>query len=256
MGQWLGQMTSIGFFGDSFCSELQYEFGDTKGNTYLKLVADAIGGGVVHLGRPGSSVWDTILLQFNAIKKAKTVNMPDICVFVWTDPARVYHPKIRDITASTAIHQSEVKSQNQALWKAAKDYYSQLMDMEKVDLEYRSLLYYVDNVLLKSLPGTTKIIHMWSFGYPSHLVSDAFSPNKIEYPHTWEHGVEIRPALVTLSDDHNRKWQHTNQEERANHFNGAEKNELIANWILTAIENYRDGLLLDHSTTVTEQFWK
>jgi hypothetical protein len=246
-------MKSIGFFGDSFCSAIQSQTGDS---TYLKLAADQLGASIVHTGEPGSSAWDTVLLQFNAVKNAITVSMPDICVFVWTDPARLYHPKIRDITVGTAIQNAKHQSQDQPIWQAAKDYYLHIMDDEKVDLEYRSLLYYIDNVILAQLPSTTKIIHMWSFGDPVNRTGTEFQPNSINYAHTWVHGVEIRPALVALSNDHNRKWQQTDEYERANHFNGAEKNDLIANWILTAIENYRDGLLLDYSTTVTEQFWK
>ena len=84
----------IGFFGDSFVYELSnphswyYNY-----VTYLKLIKDHYNAEVVNLGVGGSSYWDSIIKQFPPHEN----NLPDVCVFCWTDSGRVYHPTVRNL---------------------------------------------------------------------------------------------------------------------------------------------------------------
>ena len=84
----------IGFFGDSFCADLQ-------SGTYLQLLATHYGADVVNVGYGGSSIWDVLLLQIDPFIKKN--NIPDICVFVWTEPTRLFHQVLRNINFTTAV---------------------------------------------------------------------------------------------------------------------------------------------------------
>jgi hypothetical protein len=90
---------TIGFFGDSFCSEIRnhhsiwYNY-----DTYMKKLADHYDATVVNVGHGGCSIWDTLLLQLNPLIEKNEV--PDICVFVWTIPGRLFNRKIRRLNST------------------------------------------------------------------------------------------------------------------------------------------------------------
>jgi hypothetical protein len=44
-------------------------------------------------------------------------------------------------------------------------------------------------------------------------------------------------------------------DKRANHLEGEEKNNIVASWIIHAIDNYENGKILDYSTDV-ELLWQ
>lgn len=214
-------MKSIGFYGDSFCADLENDHSKTNNyDTYIKMLSkDAT---IVNLGLGGSSVWDNILLQF------QEDNLPEVCIFVWTEPDRLFHRKHRNLNWFS-INNDNFKDSEPLLHSAVLKYYSQLHDFEKHKIECSALLYYFDNVVLSKYKNT-KFIHMWSF--------------KDSIYHRWSNGVEIRPALIELSvkdsDDLPRR------DRRANHIEGQEKNSLLYNVIKDAIENYENGRLINY----------
>ena len=245
---------TIGFFGDSFAAE-DYNAHSWwfKYETYIRKTADYYDAKIVNLGQGGSSIWDAILIQLNPLIESNTV--PDICVFVWTNPGRLFHREVRRINHSDSltpkIHTYSIFKHK--IWEAAKQYYLHLYDQEQANLEHLSFMYYIDNVILPSLPKTTKIIHLWSSADPINWDTQNFHPAKISYPYKWKHGVEIRPALLSLSLS-DQDVSILQVDKRANHIEGEVKNSLLSSWIKYAISRYEDGLCLDYTDDVAK-FW-
>lgn len=173
----------IGFFGDSFCADVQP-------GTYLQLLADHYGADVAHVGYGGSSIWDVLLLQIDPFIKHN--NIPDICVFVWTEPSRLFHPVLRNITTSSAVTgawRSTGKS-NEIIYGAAREYYLHLHNTELTHYICTAALHYFDTVILPTFPNNTKIVHLWSFGVDEQGLSHPF--------HTWKNGIEIHPSFTSI----------------------------------------------------------
>ena len=222
---------TIGFFGDSFCATTSSLHSLMNGyTTYINKLVNHYGVDIVNLGHGGSSVWDVVLTQLQPLIDANSI--PDICVFVWTDPSRLYHKSVRNINC---VSSEGTHLLDRSVWRAAKQYYRQLHDYEQTKLAYTSLLQYVDNNILSALPTTTKVVHLWSFGNPASWDNIGFLSNNITYPHTWKHGVEIRPALasISLSD---RSFEVLAHDKSANHLEGNTKNDIVFEWIRNAID--------------------
>ena len=87
-------MTTIGFFGDSFCAEVSNQHSESNGyKTYIEKLISHYNADLVNLGVPGCSVWDTTLIQFKPFEK----NPPDICIFSWTGGGGLFHRTQRDL---------------------------------------------------------------------------------------------------------------------------------------------------------------
>jgi hypothetical protein len=241
------QKIKIGFFGDSFCAErtnhhsLVYRY-----NTYMDLLLNHYNADLANVGKGGSSIYDTVLLQLKPFIDTDTV--PDICVFVWTNSGRLFNRKVRHINHTSALNfkLGITNFFTRHIWSAAKQYYEQLYDHEQVELEYVAMLNYIDNAILTQLPNKTKIIHLWSFG-TADWQNKKFNPSSITYPYTWKTGVEIRPALVSLSL-YDNDIETLSTDHRCNHLDGKFKNELLFSWIKQSIEE--SGQSLDYSAVI------
>jgi hypothetical protein len=242
---------TIGFFGDSFCADSTNLHSLTNSyKTYIKKLEKHFNIKTVNLGHGGSSVWDSILLQLKPFIDSDTV--PDICVFIWTHRGRLFNRKIRRLN-STDVRVKSFGPFKQSIANAAKEFYIHLYDEEKEQLEYLAILRYVDQVILPSLPSTTKIIHLWSTGNLKEWQGEGFYPSNISYTYDWIHGTEIRPSLISLSL-YDNDVSILSSDRRANHLDGDFKNELLFNWIRTAIEDSDDNQ--DHSELVETFFNK
>lgn len=244
------QFKTIGFFGDSFCAELDSLHADDNGyQTYIKMIKDHYNVSVENLGQGGSGVWD---LYLNQLKPLIDKNqLPDVCVFVWSLSGRVFHRQVRRINSSDALNPQPhtYNKKFAAVWEAAKQYYQYLYDQEKEDLEYISAIHYLDKEILTKIEGKTKIVHLWAFGKMLGWGNEYVKPCKINYEYRWTTGVEIRPSLLSLSlvgADINI----LQTDRRANHLEGTAKNTLVYDWLKEAIENYEAGRLLDFSSDV------
>jgi len=212
--------TTIGFFGDSFCSDISNDHSiNNNYSTYLTKVSNHFNATITNTGVGGSSVWDLILIQF---KQQLEKGLPDICVFVWTDMQRLFDRKYRNINFRTSEYTSTPEHD------AAKQYFYHLYDDEKHRLEYMSLLYYFDTVILPNHPNS-KFVHLWSFGEELDLRT-----NKRGYLYSWKSGIEIKPALELFSIDDGEELP--SLDSRANHIAGEEKNQQVANKIISAIK--------------------
>jgi hypothetical protein len=228
-------MTTIGFFGDSFCADISSVYTET----YLQKLARHFSSEITHVGISGSSVWDTVIKQLLPLIKNNSV--PDICVFVWTEHSRLYHDSIRNINVSTL---DDLKD---PLKKSVELYYNHLYNDIQSRLAYTSLLYYVDKELCAKL--SCKIVHLWGFGFaktkltitdfisptPLKIIDNKFFNSKnIDFAIRWQNGVEIRPCLMSLIDLDN--WSLA-----SNHIPDAKTNEMIFLAVKDAVENYQNG---------------
>jgi hypothetical protein len=181
----------IGFFGDSFCACNTKMF--WRGETYIKKLQNHYSADIVNLGERGSSIWDLLLIQLDPFIKTNT--LPDICIFVWTEPDRIFHRTIRNINSGS----SRTYKHKNKIWETANNYYDHLLDRDLSELQYVAGLQYIDNNILSKFPSTTKIVHLWSFGKSMHWNDEGVKPENLQYLHTWKHGVEIRPSMMTVA---------------------------------------------------------
>jgi hypothetical protein len=204
---------TIGFFGDSFCSQACSTHSVRNNyDTYLTKVSNHFEATITNTGVGGSSVWDLILLQF---KEQTKQGLPDVCVFVWTSMQRIFDRKYRSITFRSSEYTRSSEHD------AARQYFYHLYDDEKQRLEYTSLLHYFDTVILPNYPNS-KFVHLWSFGEELEL-------------YKWKNGIEIKPALESFSIVDGGELPEF--DIRANHIEGNEKNQQVADKIITAINS-------------------
>ena len=214
-------MKTIGFFGDSYCA---VDAG------WIRSIADHYSAKITHLGKPGSSIPDLILNQWN--KEVLRGRTPDIAVFVWTTDSRLYHSTQRSITPEKALS-TRVKDNNRELWEAAKQYYMYLYDAEYMALNAASLTCHFDRMVLPLLPNT-KIVHLWAFGQPIPGRRN-YLPEGIAYPYTFTTGVEVRPALVTVSQQGLTEAQ-MGVDLSPNHMETEAKNQIVFDMVREAID--------------------
>jgi hypothetical protein len=220
--QLIHMATNIGFFGDSFCSDRIHP---TEYQTYIEQLSRSFDLEVTNLGLGGSSIYDTVLLQF---QQQLAKGLPDICVFVWTSMDRLYHPTQRDITPRSIQRISQTQN-NPEVFNAATLYYTHLYDQTKHELEYAALLHYFDKNTLSKLTDK-KIIHLWSFN---------------NYLYRWENGVEIKPALINLSIP-NPTARLPMPDLRPNHLD-QHGHDTVAEWVTAAINEYKSGELHNYT---------
>ena len=140
-------MKTIGFFGDSFCA-------DHRQGSWCNLFAEKIGCGTpVCYGLEGDSIWGTFI-KFN--KRISEGTVPDICVFCWTEPYRMYHP-----TLPLTINVTQKSDNDSHVYKALDDYWKYLHHPDKDEMAYEYALKYYDRNVLSTVDK--KIIQTWSF---------------------------------------------------------------------------------------------
>lgn len=217
----------IGFFGDSFCSVNDSH--SCPFDTYIKMIENHFDAEIVNLGVGGSSIGDLVIKQLQPF--IDNNNVPDICIFCWTDSARLYHRTVRTLNYSSVKSHMNLSR----VWRAANDYFTYLWDAEFADLQYAALLSYVDSNILTTLPPSTKIIHMWSFG---KMLGNLSNPEKQkEYHYSWKIGKVVSPPLISISLQ-DTPWNSFISDMSPNHLSTERKNQQVFNLLKSAIDNY------------------
>ena len=109
-------MKTIGFFGDSFCASNQPE-------SWCNILQNKLGAKRIRwFGEPGRSIWTT-MMKFN--KLIETEQVPDISIFCWTEPYRLYHPELI-LTANT----EPLEGVDPKIYKALEDYWKYFQNYE------------------------------------------------------------------------------------------------------------------------------
>lgn len=200
----------IGFYGDSFCEEISNPYSLFMGyDTYISKLKKHFSADIINLGKGGTSFWDVILNQFN------TDNVPDICIFCWTNYNRLYHPVVKNLTYNsvTNLKIKDIKLTNITHYptiKAGQAYFKHIHDPKKSKEEMISALYRFDREVLENLQGT-KILHMWCFENIYH----------------WKNGTVLPIVLSDLVGD--------GSQHAPNHLDGSVRNANLASMILDSI---------------------
>jgi len=124
---------TIGYFGDSFCA-------DRTEHSWTNILADKLGADIVNRGKAGSSIW-TAILDFHNLRNAQ--ELPDVCIFCWTNPHRLYHPT-KYLNLSTLPEDSNLAD-------AVRKYFTHLWFNNKEFLNYKYVLEYFDQNLLNDI---------------------------------------------------------------------------------------------------------
>ena len=140
-------MKTIGFFGDSFCASNQDE-------SWCNILQEKLGCSKIRwFGEPGRSIW-SVMFRFNRLIQQGQV--PDISVFCWTEPYRLYHPKLI-LSANT----EPLDGVNPDIYKTLDDYWKYLHNYDKDEMSYEYALKYYDQNVLSEVKS--EIVQMWSF---------------------------------------------------------------------------------------------
>jgi len=140
-------MRTIGFFGDSFCASNQPE-------SWCNLLQQRLGcDRIQHIGEPGRSIW-SVFFKFNRLIQENRV--PDISVFCWTEPYRLYHPDLV-LSANT----KPLEGVDPAVYDALDNYWRYLHSYEKDEMAYEYALRHYDQNILSKVES--EIVQMWSF---------------------------------------------------------------------------------------------
>ena len=141
-------MKTIGFFGDSFCASNQPE-------SWCNILQQKLGANYISwFGEPGRSVWST-MFKFNKLMEQDRV--PDISIFCWTEPYRLYHPKL-----ILSLNTESLEGEDPNIYNALDNYWKYLHSTEKDDMVYEYALKHYDQNVLAKLESKT-IVQMWSF---------------------------------------------------------------------------------------------
>ena len=140
-------MKTIGFFGDSFCASNQPE-------SWCNILQQKLDARRIRwFGNPGKSIW-SVFFQFNKLIEQNRV--PDISIFCWTEPHRLYHPEL-----IISIGTQPLEGVDPNIYKTLDNYWKYLHNTEKSEIAYEyALKYYDQNVLSKV---DKQIVQMWSF---------------------------------------------------------------------------------------------
>ena len=138
---------TIGFFGDSFCA-------GREPDSWCVLLAKKLNANVVHWGEPGKSIWSTFI-NFNNFRLNN--DLPSFIIFCYTEPFRLYHPKIilSANTQALPVQQLENPCQNSGVSElAAEDF----VPVRAVDLLGREIDVTIKNqlIILVDKQGRTK----------------------------------------------------------------------------------------------------
>ena len=100
---------------------------------------------------------------------------------------------------------------------------------------------------MQQLPKDIPTVHLWSL--PGESDGIDFSPRKTSYPFTFEHGVEIRPSLLSvMAGDTTGPVVYTD-----NHFDTKQKSDMVAQWVINGLEQM-SPLIVDYSDDVEKTY--
>ena len=138
---------TIGFFGDSFCASNQPE-------SWCNILQERLGcDRIQHFGEPGRSIW-SVFFKFNELIRKNQV--PDISIFCWTEPYRLYHPELV-LSANT----EPLEGVDPAVYETLDDYWRHLHSYDKDEMAYEYALQHYDQNILSQVQS--QIIQTWSF---------------------------------------------------------------------------------------------
>jgi len=188
------RMKTIGFFGDSFCASNQPE-------SWCNILQQKLGAARIRwFGNPGRSIW-SVFFQFNKLIEQNRV--PDICVFCWTEPHRLYHPEL-----ILSVGTQPLEGVDPKIYEALDNYWKYLHNNEKAEMAYEYALKYYDQNVLSKLDN--EIVQMWSFKPSTNInLNTGTFVDECMFEFSKSEGVKDGWGVGTINHmtvDQNKKW--------------------------------------------------
>lgn len=140
-------MKTIGFFGDSFCAHNSAE-------SWCNILTRKLGIDRPRwFGKSGASIWDVFFKYNDLIMKGK---VPDISIFCWTEPYRLYH---KEYVLSLNVEPDP--DADPKMYEALDYYWKYLQHQYKDEMAYEYALKYYDQHVLSKV--NSQVVQMWSF---------------------------------------------------------------------------------------------
>jgi len=203
---------TIGFFGDSFCAS-------TDNNSWTELLANKLNATIANRGKAGSSIW-TAILDFDKCRNSNSI--PDINIFCWTNPQRIYHP------TKTPTLRSVLKEKS-SLADAVRKYYAYLYFEDKENLNYKFTLEYFENYILKNIKDK-KIYQIFSIN-PKDCNTSSLEVN-LNYSFINEFSL-LQFSEYTIENHMSHFWQKMHK-LHINHMS-IDKNQQLADYFFQKI---------------------
>lgn len=201
---------TIGFFGDSFCAS-------TDDNSWTSILAKKLDCDIKNIGVAGTSIWQAIL-DFEKCRNSNSI--PDVNIFCWTDPQRLYHPT-KATNLGTMLHEKS------SLADAVRKYYAYLYFENKEILNYKFILEYFENFILKNIKDK-KIYQIYSI----NLEDCNTKSLKVDLKYNFINEFSLLQFSEHTIENHiNKHWK---DEITFNHMS-VEKNQKLADYFFQKI---------------------
>ena len=249
----------IGFYGSSHCADVSSPHSERFHYTsYIQQLKEKLNLDIVHLGNPSIGNWDIILRQYQELLS----NVPDIAVFIWAGPGYLYTKKFREIAFYSGYPESKFQDTNPDLWPVVNLYFENLYDINKDRIEQIAAFTYFDEILSKDIGQRCKIVHVWEgdlFYFMDADLSNSKFIKDYQPPYVWKTGVQLKTSLMGLSICGEWPRRPTlrkilEKDPRPNHIDSDEKNLMLTNWILEALDRYQNGLVLDKTSQLVNLY--
>jgi len=227
-------------FGDSFIMQTPYK-DPSYTQVYGTLVGDHFNTTIEMRGVAGSGPWN---MFYDFINYKEHI---DVALIQWSEICRLYHPKMNPVnTAAVENYKKEGNPEKVKILEVAKDYYEYFYDHDQKNWEMKALMCMFDELSTKYT--NTKFIHLPGFSmytekYWWGTLYDQILPEQLEYYHKFKHGVEIHPCLMYLSKKD--EWPNDITKETRQCHLSYKMHKLLANSIISAIDNYTPGKIID-----------
>jgi len=190
-------------FGDSFIAQRSL---DPTMETWIDYICKENNLELDGYGAPGNGIWNTVL---NFLEYEEDF---DVCIFAWSEPSREYFP-LRNIRNIRDGQNWNSKNEPSDINEKYNKYY---MDENLWILRAITWLRWFDG-FLNDYYSDKKFIHLYCFQQEFNLIkqskfgninlNDILVKNPQQkdlkfncYPHTFKHGINIRPSLMEFAD--------------------------------------------------------
>ena len=188
-------MTTIAFYGDSFCAS-------DRQDSWCVLLANQLKCEIKRFGIGGSSIWNTFL----EFEKDRGEGLADYLIFCWTDSHRLYHPSLPLTPGNKPIPGTDP-----AIWNASENYYKYLSYQDKDNIAYKYALQFFDQNVLGKYEHNKNIVQMWSMlPFDIKLQSGVFV-NESCLIHSWDGDQDFKGQVDPNLSNHmtveqNKTW--------------------------------------------------
>jgi len=271
---------TIGFYGDSFCARKPIHddiiVGEEPGNvSWVKQLEQEYK--LIHVGQSGSNIWDCILYQWgeHQVKFDEAVNIvignhynmqhttlnpdsnifnrykkdnvseevyPNIAVFCWTKPARLFTEERLGICPAdiigTAVRRFEYDKihakTTRKIVAAAQQYYRYLFSKEQTLFQYEAALHFFDTHFLSKISKKTKILHFYVEDFKRSAIDN------LNRDYAFKNGMTVYPCLELIREQGQTKKEYVNDPHEC-HMDTIEKNNFLCSMVRQSLESYSNS---------------